>query len=460
VLNVISLAAMAYIVRTLGPADYGKFSLAISFVGLLMPLTAMGLRALTVRDVALDRPGTSAYAARMLACRLLLAVLTTGVGFAALRVLGYDELTRLTVQIACLNFLIMSVTNVFHDVFEAHEAMRPVATSLFVGGIVLTPLSVLALFAGTGILGLMATYVFGSLVTMLVAGYQYRRLAGPPKVQWDRSFFADKIRRGGPFFYPNIVNVACQRTGFILLSLMAGDSAVGFVAAGSTLVDKLQVIPEGITMAIYPTLVVLNRDAPERAQALFKKYMGILMIIGLPIAVGTMILAEPILRLIFGVKYSGSANVMRLQAWWLITSSLASLMSATLTAIGQERAAGRIAFFSAPLYVALNALFIPFFGPEGVVVANLIASIVNLALFGRHIRRSFTRTLIPWDHLARIVLVSLLMGIVVFFLRNAHVLVGISVGAATYAALALILRLVTLRDLRRIRRPDTEVSPP
>lgn len=450
-LNLISLAATAYIARVLGKVDYGKFIFAFAFVAMFMPLINMGLRAITVREIAKDKANALEYANKILATRFWLALPTIILIALVVNIVGYDEQTKLIVYIASLNVIIASVASTFQDVFQAFENMKYVAYSQFFGGIILTILSVLLLFLGFGIVGLTMAYVFGSVITLLMAYWYVKTIIGRPLFQFDWAFTKEKIIRGAPFFYPSIVALAGVKIGVILLAKMSGNASVGVFGAANNLVEKLWIISDGICTALFPALVSLYQKSQKDAVHLYSQYYEYLLMLALPIAIGTTILSKPIILLIYGQEYIAAVPVLQILVWWLFISFLSSIQSLTLNAIHLEKKSALVSIITTPLYITLNLLLIPTFQEKGTAWANLLSILCSFVLLTYFVKVHFVSMLISWNRLARITSSAALMGIIVYWLREWNLFISIIAGGVIYFSAALVLNVVDMNQLKKLK---------
>lgn len=447
VLNAVSIFAMGYITRTLGAADYGRFTLAFALVQMFTPFSNMGLRSVMVRDIAADRDATESHLARMLGTRSLLALGAVAAMFVATWALGYDSLTIKIAAIASITLVTQSLSTTLQDAFQAHEKMAPVAYSQFVGGGCLTILSCLVLFAGYGVVELTFTYVVGGLITLTVGTWLMRAIARV-RIRLDFDFVRKKLLQAAPFFVPNIIAAVGGKIGTVLLSKFAPQASLGYFGAAGSLTDRLVVIGDGICTAIYPTLTVLYQKSQEDAAKLFKRFFEYLVMLALPIAVGTTLLARPIISLVCGKAFEGAAPVLIVSVWGLATTFVTSIQFWTLGALHKERIGARIAIMSTVVCVVCNVVFIPLWAEVGTALASLVSTVLSFILIRRAITTYLLPELIGWKRLSRIVVSVVLMGAAVYPLRHLPVLIAIAAGAATYAGSLIVFGAVSREELR------------
>jgi O-antigen/teichoic acid export membrane protein len=447
-LNLLSLAVVGYMARVLGQDDYGRFIYGFTFVAMFAPFANMGLRAVTVRDVAKHRDEAAPHVDTLLSARVALAVLTTAAAALAVTVTDQHASTKLVVYLASLTILLQAPTTTLYDIFQAHERMVEVASVQAVSGLILTLLSVVVLVMGFRLGGLTVVYVFGSLLALLLIWTRYVREFPAPRLVWNVVAWWRSLVRAAPFFVPSLIVGAGGKIGVLVLSSVAGDAAVGQYGAASGLVDRLMIIQDGICTAFYPTMIRVYQRSPDEAGRLFSQFFGYMLLLGLPIAVGTTVLADPIISLIYGPNYRQAAWLLAILSWWLLSRFLTSLQSWAMGAIHRERLGGAVAVIATVSSVVLSIVLIPRFGGVGAAVAALLADVVMFILFSFFIRRHLVATTVDVRRVAKIVVAAAAMGAVCYSLRGWPVWMVVAVGAAVYAGAVWAVRILTPEELR------------
>lgn len=182
-----------------------------------------------------------------------------------------------------------------------------------------------------------------------------------------------------------------------------------------------------------------------------------------PCAIGLFILAEPILKLLYGSQISAdspSVRSLRVYAICFVFIALTTLASSILQSIGRQRASTEfmiigIIFKTILTWVLTGIEQVNVLGaPIGTTVAYIISSILDL----RFLKRKIDYSLQP-KRIIHILLLSLLMGafvIIVFMLLNSvfgngfSVLMSIAVGIIMYFALGFRFRIIPIEIIEYV----------
>ena len=447
VLNVISLFVIGYIARSLGQVDYGKFTFAFAFISLFMPVINMGLGSLGTREIAEKRGASADFFWKLFVLRVFLASVAIAAVVLTVHILGYPADTRLVVYIAGSTLLFYSVTITFHSAFQGFEMMQYIAYINFISGCILTLLSVVVLFAGYRLIGLSLVYAFGSFLAMIMAIYYIKKIFPTPQYKIDLIFWKNSLTQGFPFFLPGFFGMVSLKIGTILLSKLSGDAAVGVFGAANSLIEKLLIIPDGVCTALFPTLAILYQQSRSEAGELFKRFHVYLFLMGLPMAVGTTLLAKPIITLIYGSGYQASITVLQILIWWLFLLFFNSLMGWSLGAVHQEKKVARVSLISAGLYIVFNLLLIPYFGPIGAAAASVVSVIITVILLYRLIHQHIVSGVYKNSVYLKIVGANIVMGGILMLLRQFNVILSIIAGIVVYAITVVWWKILSQDDL-------------
>lgn len=451
ILNMISLFVIGYIARCLGKADYGKFVFAFSFILMFMPIINMGIGSITTREITENRPIAPELLGKLIPLRIFLAVIAIFLVVISINIMGYPIDSKIVVYMAAMTLIFYSLTITFHSVFQGLEKMEYIAYVQFVSGFILTFMSVVVLFLGFRLIGLTQVYYFGSFIGMCLCCYYILKVVSNTHIKIDLLFWKMRIIQGIPFFLPGLLTLLGTRIGIVILSKVAGDSSVGIYGAANSLVERLSIIPDGICTAIFPAISAVFKASKEDASHLFKKFYWILFLIGMPISVGTSILAVPMINLIYGSEYVSASLVLQLLVWGLFFTFLNLIQTTALGAIHYEKKAVIASFVATPCSIIFGLILIPLFKESGAGMASLIVNIISFYINYRFIKKYLIHDgLFKDSSFFKAVSCSLVMGSVVYFLRHQNIFIAVISGIIVYAVMILYLKLVSINDIKNL----------
>ena len=173
-LNAVGLFATAYIIRRLGPLQFGEWATAAALASAHLVVTNAGLRTIFVRDLARVPDRATDLLAAQLTLRISLGVVASGCALAVAMLLRYPPIVIGCTAVDCIWILLSVISSTFGDVLQARERFGSYSATAFLAGIVVTVSSLVAVFLGCGPIGLSIAYLSAPLVSAALY------LAAPP----------------------------------------------------------------------------------------------------------------------------------------------------------------------------------------------------------------------------------------------------------------------------------------
>ncbi len=120
-----------------------------------------------------------------------------------------------------------------------------------------------------------------------------------------------------PFALTASIGTIYHRIDMVMLSAMQGDAAVGWYNAACNLVYTLVIIPDMFSYAVFPVMSRFFVSSKEALKTTLQKSAKYLFILGLPIGVGTSLLSDRIILLIYGAEFTPAIVAMQVLALYL-----------------------------------------------------------------------------------------------------------------------------------------------
>ena len=459
-LNVISLFAIAYIARMLGAADFGVFNLAILFSSLFYPLGILGLQNLMIRDISSIRDQRDAvreYVGKGLPLRASIILFTMVLLIVSALCMNYSGRVTQAICFAGIILAFQLLSESICDIFSGFERMEFTAFTLLVSGLTLTGLSVLQLYLGQGLFGVLGAYAVGQFLGWIVAILLMVKLISTVRFEVDFAYWKEKARKGLPFVGTSLMWAAIMRLDTLFLSKIATAENLGYYMTGMLLVTKINIIPEALSSAIYSAVANLySRKQNSEIQSIYRKFLTLSLLFALPICVETTFFSADIISLIFGVQYGEASFILRCGIWALLLRCVIFIQFAVLAASHNEinlTKAYSMAFVCA---LVLNASATVFFGAPGAIVAFL----------GTQVFLVFTSSWYSWKSLflqpdwKRIFVLFLLNTLLFGFLyisRTLPFLVVVFMSIPLYCLGLLLLRIVTVAEISSLFTKKSDI---
>lgn len=379
VLNfVLAFFYTVYYANYLGAAGFGMISTALALAGILTIFTDLGLTSLTVRDVARDKSLASRYLGNITVIKLIFSIITLLATFVIVYLFFNDPTSATVIYIMTIALILGVISGTFGSVFQAYEKMEYISVTIVLNAILMLIGIYLAIYYNANILAFAMVYLIINFIILIcnIAICLWRFVV--PKFEVDLKFWKSLIFESYPLAISSIFAIIAFKVDIILLSYISGDAATGFYSAAYKLLEALMFIPSVYATAIVPVFSKFHIDSRESLQFSYYKSFKYLSILGIPIAVGTTLLANEIILLIFKSGFIEAVPVLQILIWAVPIIFVSYVLGVSIMSINRQHESVRITFIAMVLNVILNLILIPIYGYIG---AAIVTVITELSLF-------------------------------------------------------------------------------
>lgn len=424
--------------------EAGVFALGLTYALMFAQLSYWGLDQLLTREVA-QHP---ARAGRLFGNFLLIRLATATLCYAALLAwttwgFTYDPATTWAIRLLGIIIFSESVINLCQGLYIGLDRFHFMTIS---GGIVgaVKLLGGLSFFfvpsVTTAVLIVCGASILGMLINL---GFVYRYL---PRPEWriDPVFWRPYLSAALPFAFIGVLYTIEYQADTVLLSYYADETAVGIYNAPLTLIMGLLYVARAYRDAIYPLMVRLYAGAQETLRVVYETSIKYLLLITLPIAIGTTLAAPQIISLIYRDRFAASVPVLQILIWAFVLLVLQIPSARLMIVAGRQHEVARLQALTLIVNLGLNLLLIPRLGAEGAAWARLASAALTIAVLLWYVQVWICPAR-PWRDLPAILLAALLFGSVQTLLQllGLYWLLAGGVAGLTYALILWRLQVIT-----------------
>lgn len=450
-MSVVSLFVMGYIARKLGTSDFGIFNFVTMFIMIFYPLATMGLDRVMIRDM----PGIqdkSPYTGKIVPLRMLTTLFAIAIIILATTILGYPKRTTIAMYLACCLFVAQLFSESLTDIFNGSERMEFTALVNMVSGLTLIVLSVIMIYLGFGLYELIGVYAFGNMTGCAVAIYLISKIFFKIKLQISWSFFKEKIMDGLHFFLMTMMWFVMIRLDIVFLSKKVSMAELGLYTSAILLVTKLSIIPQGIAGSLLPAISNLqSKNEISEISDVARTVTTKIFLIALPAVIIVSFLADDIIKFIYGEKYYGAGIILKIGIWAFMLRCVSFLEFSLLTAMHKERQMLRSYFLALVYCIMSNILLINLYGILGAVFAFVSSQLVLVILFSITTCRSIN-AIFNSGEMIKIIMLNGALSLALIYLKSYNFFAVVSFCFIFYVSGAMVLNLLTLKDLQDLRR--------
>lgn len=450
--------------RLLSPAEFGTFGLILLFTGIATVFVDGGFSAALIQRSDVDQTDESTVFWFNLFAGAVVALSLYALAPMIAAFYGRPVLVPLLAVMA-LNVFLSALGAIHGSLLSKRLDFQTQMKVGFVAVIVSGVVSVWMAWNGFGIWALAAQSVLMSAVsTALLWLFSHWR----PTLEFSRDSVRKLFGFGGYHFASTLMDMAYSRLYTVLIGKFQGVRALGYFANA----DTTQQMPSGVLVKVlsrvaFPMFSSTSHNVVKLRRGMQLGIRGT-MLLNVPMMLGMEVVAEPLVKVLFGVQWLPAVPILRVLCLSGILLPLHVLNLNCLMAQGHSRLMFRLELTKKVIGVVLLGAG-TYFGVMGVAWAMVASSVVGLVINAHYTKRFLDygagaqlRDFLPT--LVAGVAMAIMIAVLSEYWRAAALpkLIGlVATGAAVFFSIVSIARLDALKDVVALfRRASMDASTP
>jgi O-antigen/teichoic acid export membrane protein len=383
VARALSFVAMLIVARRLGPAMYGVIGVASGIMLYLNQVVDAGVELSGVPAVArLGRGHALAeLVASALGVRTIIAIAMSAV-VVVIGIFAFPQPDGAVLALYSIGLVFVAAGTRW--VYLGLQEGSWVALARISGELSALILIVLALRDVGDIAIVPIATVAGAAVGCLVMLAGLRRHGVNARISGDRAPSREMIARGPHLVGFTVLGLVLFNADLIYLRFVAGQAPAGYYAAAYTFIAFAANLAVTWAHSVLPSLAKFGRGDANRNEV-YATAMLLAFIVSLPIAIGGMLTAKPLIDLVYGNAFAPAAVAL---VWLLPAIPLSALrevgVAGLLGSADGERFLIRTNAMTAAVNIALIIPVVPRYGMVGAAAVTVITEVLRLALTARY----------------------------------------------------------------------------
>lgn len=363
----------AFIIRHLGPQDYGIWAYALALVAIFSILPSLDFSSLLIRDLAAYPERQSALMGTATAVRFVGAI----IGFVCIAVVLFGSGLR-NPKVELVTFLV-ALTFVFQpfEIFESYLIARarvgPIVLARFCSFVICSFLKLAALLAKEGVVVFALVSLVEPFAFALTLGWVYR-FGESQRFNWrvDLKLARKLLKEAAPVIAGSLSVMVYMRLGQVMLARMVGEEEVGFYAVAVKVSEVWYFIPTSLAG------IMIHRFTKLRGQDLSAivdevgRFISVFFWTSITLSVAVTLLSPVLIPLVFGEKFRASVGPAQIFSWTLTASFISVVFAQYLVSCARQRIIFISTAFGLVLNALLNLILIPRFASVGASVSALM----------------------------------------------------------------------------------------
>jgi O-antigen/teichoic acid export membrane protein len=442
--------AYTQLFRYLGPFASGQYQFILSYVLLFSTIVDFGIQQFITKKISENPAETKSYFHEFFSFEIVIAALLYLVLIAIAYFRHYDTAVFYGVMLAGLGMVANALTYPYLAVMAAFQDLRKVAWINFLNSLVNVSIIFTAILTRRHIVFLASVQLaFGVLDLILYRFFIRKHLPNPQILKGIRVFdlhlIKNIIKQGWPFALLVGFSAIYNRIDVIIITFMKGYVETGYYTAAYKIFDLLGFFPSVVSYTLFPFFAgLMAKSAVNEVRGNLEKYLRLMLTAALPMAVGGTVLSAKLIALVAGPQYAPAAPVLAILIWapaiLFIYIPVNSLVISQLT-----KKAVMITGANVIVNIAGNILLIPRFGIRAAAAMTVFSESLQGIFYFYFVKKNITNFKF-FGNLWKPLLSALVMGAVLWPIRDHNLIQTLPVGVAVYGSMLIATRFVTKDD--------------
>ncbi len=366
--------------RYLGPADYGLVNYAASVTAFVTPIMQLGLQTTLVQEYIRapeKSPEILGTSMAMTFCSALLSMLGV-IGFSLAA--NWGETTTVLVCTLYSVTLLCQAMELIQYWFQARMLSKYSSLAILAAYLVAAAYKTYLLITGKSVYWFALSHAveYGMSGVLMLA--VQRRLDGQ-KLRFSRETAKNLFSRSKYYILSAMMATVFFNTDHIMLKLISGNAENGFYTTAFTCTSIANFVYYGLADAVRPVILESRKESREAFEENTARFYSVIIWLSLLQTVASVLLAKPIVMILFGREYMPAVPVFRILVWQLAFANMGTVRYIWLLGTEQHDLLWKVHLGGAVANVVLNAWMIPLWGAWGASFASVLTQgYINFAV--------------------------------------------------------------------------------
>ncbi len=378
--------------RRLGTSVFGDFMFGLSLSSVVLTFAGLGSEELLARQISRDRQEVHRLYHSITSLKALMLCLLSELILLIVVLDGYRGETLLALMLISGGIALERTARNYHAVFQGYERQDFLAISLIAARFTNSAVGVVALLMGADLLLVSVIFMVGSGMGNLSGFLMMRRYLVVPRRQVDVGRWREILKVSIPLGLVSVLYLLLMRLDSTMLAFIGGgagdNSELGQYGAAQRLIESTMFVSWAIGGAMLPWFSRHSGDTEVTLARGYEVALKAQCAVLMPIATGYVVLATPLIDLLYGDAYANAANSLRLLGLMTVLFGINTMVSVLM--ISREKP-GRFTRPAAAVIaqnVIFNFILIPPYGATGAAFNALLSGVLLAIWMNRTVKRT------------------------------------------------------------------------
>lgn len=367
------------VTRYLGPTEYGKLNYVYSYIQFFIPLCAMGMNDIVVKQLVDNRDKNDEILGSIIVIRVIASVVSM---FCAIVLVSTFNQSK--------HYIVIALLQSFSLLFQSFECMmyfyqskmisQKSGTAYALAYIISSIFRVFAIITKKDIRWFAFAMSFDfMMVAILLLRFYFK---DGNKLKFSFTMASHLLKNSYHYIIAGILVVIYGKvTDILLLGKMVDETTVGYYSAATMLCNAWPFVLTAVIDSLSPTIIETHKVDEELFKTKLRQLYAIIFYVSMIAAVGICVLANPIISIAYGPEYMQSVVPLRIFAFSTAFSYIGVSRTIYMQCSNTTKYETVISLFGAIISIAGNYLLIKYYGIIGAASAAVLTQFLTNFVF-------------------------------------------------------------------------------
>lgn len=449
-IKVLRAGIIIYAARLLGTEQYGVFTYATGLVAIFAVFSDMGLSSILVREISKNEDEVKKYFSTGLAIKFgFLSAMSILIFCITPYISKFQDSTNI-IPVVALSVIFESLRTFFYSIARAQSKLQKEAILSIVNEVFCIFLIIVLFIRNPTSQSLAYSYMAGNALGLISTLYFTRKYLFDSIKYFSKKLITPLIKLTLPFAILGVFGIFMTNIDTVIIGYFGNENMLGLFGAAQRPISILYIIPGFLSISILPVVSkMIKENQTERTTSLINIASRGSLMIALPLTIGGILVASPLMTNIFGVSYIGAISTFQILLATLLFVFPGTIFAEILIAQNKQKVFLITGISGALINIGLDLILIPKYGIAGSAIATLCAQAVVNIFFYLKVKQSLNITLT--NTLYKSVLGTFIMGAFAYVSIQIELplFAILSLSAFIYTGILFVLKDKTLIEIRQ-----------
>ena len=442
---VLALVTVGLMLRYLGQTGFGQYATIIAYLSIFAIMADLGLYLVVTREIARKRVDQDKIVSNALTIKFFAGLIVLSIASVVVWFFPYDDLVKYGVLVGAFSFLFVLLNQTLIGVFQKYFAMYKVAIAEVAGRFVWLGVVILVIHFQASLLYMILGIAFSNFVNFLIV-FLFSRKYVRVRPDFDFTEWKSIMRVAAPLAFSVVFNLIYFKIDTLFLSLMKPEQDVGIYGAPYKVLEALITFAAIFAGLLLPVMSKYFAENKKKFANIYKKGFDILVICVVPLIVGTLFLANPIMSFFGGEQFVESGTVLKILIFATGGIFFSHLFGNAAVACNQQKKLMWVYILTAGLAIALNLFLIPKFSYYGAAIST-VASEVCVTLLTALVVWRVVGVGLSFKIFGKVLIATGAMALVLWGISDWNFFIQIIIAVLCYFAAAFLIKAISMETV-------------